>query len=484
MNAAAYARYSTDRQSENSIDTQLSAINKYCQNNGHTVISTFIDMAMSGTNTERPDFQRLVQGAKAKEFDCVIIYDISRASRDVADWMHFRKLMRSLNVDVISTTEKLGSIDNPNDFLTELLTAGLGQHMVLQTRQKSIAGVAQKAKQGVFLGGIAPLGYDIENGNYIINKWESDAVKLIFTMYAAGDSYNKIIDELAKRGYKGKRGKNIGKNSLNSILQNERYIGTYTWNKHQFKYMGKWAGAKLNPNMVKIEDAIPKIIDEETWGKVQKRMSDNRRNASNSAKYSYLLSGLIECGECGGTFTGKTNTSGKGYTTRYYVCGNKYRTHTCKSKNINAEEIETAVVAQLKNYLKTTNFDTIANEAMKAYEKSKGNRSEERKELAKLQQELLNCTNAIKSGLDYPELRNEISSLQVRIAELKDVLSLSNDVVVTHEMIIDKLKKDVESITTDDIPHLIKSYVTKIYAHNNEIVITGGVNLNGCGSRI
>ena len=77
--------------------------------------------------------------------------------------------MQSHNIAVLSATQTLGDISNPNDFLVELISVGLGQHMVLQTRQKSIAGVAIKAKQGVFLGGVAPLGFDISGGKYIIN---------------------------------------------------------------------------------------------------------------------------------------------------------------------------------------------------------------------------------------------------------------------------------------------------------------------------
>jgi len=100
MKAAAYARYSTDKQTENSIDTQITAIMDYCQRNDITIVATYVDMAMSGTNTERPDFQRMLDGARARQFEAVVIYDISRASRDVADWMGFRKLMRSLNVAV------------------------------------------------------------------------------------------------------------------------------------------------------------------------------------------------------------------------------------------------------------------------------------------------------------------------------------------------------------------------------------------------
>lgn len=481
MRAVAYARYSTEHQTENSIDTQLAAIRKYCENNGHTLVGTYVDMAMSGTNTERPDFQRMIDGAKQHLFDCVVVYDISRASRDVADWLGFRKLMRSLNVEVLSTTENLGSVDDPNAFLTELLTAGLGHHMVLQTRQKSIAGVATKAKQGVFLGGTPPLGFDVKDGKYIINKYESGAIRLIFDLYAHGKSYDDIIDTLLEKGYRGKRGQVIGKSALNAILQNERYIGIYTWNKRQVKYMGKWAGGKANPDVVRIEGIIPAIINKNTWEKVQNRMKNNKHNASNAAKNKYLLSGLIECGECGGTYTGKTNTSGKGYTTRYYVCGNKYRNHTCKANNINADEMELAVIAQIKDYFMNSDFDAMADEILKEYNKSLADRSKEKKELAKVEKEIVNLCNAIAQGVDCSELREELAKRQVRKAELQEIIMLSDKPAITKADIVAKLKKDAQRLQDGDIERLIKEYVTKIYAHKDEIIITGGVNLIGCG---
>ncbi|MDR2931513.1 MAG: recombinase family protein [Oscillospiraceae bacterium] len=484
MRAAAYARYSTEHQTENSIDTQLAAINKYCHENGHNVVCTFVDMAMSGTNTERPDFQRMIDAAKARQFDCVVIYDITRASRDVADWMGFRKLMRSYKIDVLSTTEKLGSVDDPNSFLTELLTAGLGQHMVLQTRQKSIAGVAQKAKQGVFLGGTPPLGYDVKDGKYIINKSESKAVQLIFALYAEGRSYNHIIDQVSKSGITGKRGQPIGKNSLNSILKNQRYIGNYFWNTKQRKYMGKWAGGADNPNAVQIKGVIPQIINSETWERVQKRMSDNKRRANNTAKTEYMLSGLIECGECGGTYIGRSTKNTKGYITKYYVCGNKKRTHTCGSKNFNADDIETAVVAHMRDYLLNSDSEAIADEAIAAYERARTSRPAEERELSECRRKMQNGLKVLLDMPDLTEMRDEVDKLRLRIAELEDVLSVPSGVVITREQIIDQLKKDAANIDKADMQRLVKTYITKVYAHDDKIVITGGVPINGCGRGI
>lgn len=484
MRAAAYARFSTERQNENSIDTQLAAISRFCMQEGHNIVATYIDMAMSGTNTERPDFQRMVDDADAKKFDCVVVYDITRLSRDIVDWFSFRKSMRALKVEVHSTTEQLGAVDDPYAFISEALTVSMAQHMVLQTRQKSIAGVAQKAQQGLFLGGVPPLGYDILDGRYVINNREAEAVRLIFSNYASGLSYNAIIDLIIPLGIRGKKGKAISKSSLSAILKNERYIGVYTWNKREVKYMGKWAGGKKNPAAVRISDAIPAIIDIDTWEKVQKRMNNNRQNASNKAKVEYLLAGLIECGECGGTFTGKTNTSGKGYVTRYYACNNKYRTRTCKAQNINADDIETAVVAQITNYLQTADFDKIADEAMKEYERSKKARPVKEKELDRLRIELQNCLNAIKGGVMFPELNDEVNSIRVRISELEDILALPKNQLISKQAIIERLKKDAADVDNISTRQLIKSYVTKINAHSNEIVITGGVSMDSCGGGI
>lgn len=170
-----------------------------------------------------------------------MIYDITRGSRDVGDWFSFRKKFLMLGVQVISATQSLGDLTNSNDFLLELLSVGLGHREVLETRSKSIAGVAVKAKQGKFLGGVPPLGYDVVGGNYVVNPAEARTVRTIFELYGAGKSYDQIL--AAVSGAVGKRGRPLGKNSLHSILTNERYVGTYTWNKRRVKLFRKWAGA-------------------------------------------------------------------------------------------------------------------------------------------------------------------------------------------------------------------------------------------------
>lgn len=485
MEASAYARYSTDKQQKNSIEYQLTEIRKYCDEKGITITATFTDEAESGTNMDRPGFQAMVAAARRGEFEAVVIYDVTRGSRDVGDWFQFRKQMMLLGVKVISATQPLGDLTNSNDFLLELLSVGMGQREVLETRQKSIDGVAVRAKQGVFLGGYPPLGYDVVNGKYVINPSEARTVRTIFKLYGEGKSYDAILEAVS--GTYGKRGRPLGKNSLHSILTNERYIGVYTWNKRKMKLFRQWAGGGLNPNCVRIEGIIPEIIDKNTWERVQKRMSDNKRNASNKAKRTYLLSGLIECEECGATYVGHTSTNAKGHETRYYVCGNKYRTHTCRAKNINAGEIESFVLDGLKRYFLELDFEAEAQKIADMVNNSSPDLKEERAELAGIEAKLQNGLRAILNGFDnFPELQDEMDKLRVRKRELEDII---------HRRTASEREVDPADIVAvynyalkhwdDDLQTIIRQHITRIYAHaNGDYSVNVGVHIAGCGGRI
>ena len=483
MKAAAYARYSTDRQTENSIEYQLKEIRQYCAVNNIPIVATFTDEACSGTNADRRGFSDMVAAARAGTIDAVVIYDISRGSRDVGDWFTFRKSMMHLGVAVISATgQKIGDLTNSQDFLLELITVGMGQAEVLGSRQKSIDGVAVRAQQGAFLGGVAPLGYDIVNGSYVINPSEAATVRQIFEWYAAGRSYSFICDQL--HGLTGKRGRPLGKNSFYSILTNERYIGVYSWNKRKCKLFRKWAGGAPNPASVRLEGVIPPIIDRELWEKVQERMNDNKRNAKNKARHNYLLTGLIECEACGAAYVGHASTNSRGYTTRYYCCGNKYRTRDCDAKNINADEIETFVVQHLKAYLLGLDFEETAKYIAAQVNGAAPDLSAEKNELAQVNAQIANGVKAILSGLVVPELEQELDRLRVRKSELEDIIARrsSDRPEVDPAAIVNLLRDSVEAWNDENLPQIIRQHVTKIYAHKDgTFSVNVGVHLNGCG---
>lgn len=486
MKAAEYMRYSTDNQDENSIIYQQTEIRKFCDAHGIPIVASFSDEGRSGTNMDRPGFRAMIAAAKAGKIDTVVIYDISRASRDVGDWFSFRKEMLHLGVTVISATgQKLGDMTRSADFLTELIITGVGQAQVLDTRQKSIDGVAVKAREGVFLGGVAPLGYDIVDGAYVINPSEAATVRTIFSLYADGMSYDDITDAL--HGALGKRGAPLGKNSYHSILNNERYIGVYTWNKKQYKLLRKWAGGKPNPNVVRIEGIIPPIIDQATWDAVQARMRNNKRNACNKATHEYLLSGLIECESCGGAYVGHAKRNQKGVETLYYVCGNKRRTRTCSARSLNARKLESFVVESLKDYLLSADLEDLSLHIANSINHASSDTRADRAELRKVEQKIMHGVNAVLSGLLVPELESELNRLKARKQELQErIREKEKESPQVHpaaiQMILQNAISNMED--PDQLKRVIRTFVPKIKAHaDGTCTVCMGLT-NGCGRGI
>lgn len=468
----------------NSIAYQLEKITEYCLKNNIDIVARFVDEALSGTNINRDGFLDLIQSAQRGEFDCVVIYDVTRGSRDVADWFAFRKKMYELNIKVISVEDNLGDIMNANDFLRELLTVGLGQHHVLTTRAKSMDGIYVKAKQGEFLGGVPPLGYDVKDGKYIIKEEEAAVVRKIFDLYVKGYSYGMILKEIGE--VIGKRGKPLKENSLYYTLRNERYVGTYTWNKRIIKQMGKWAGGKPNPNAVIIRDLIPPIIDFDTWMEAKKRMESKKRTQTRQ-KYQYLLSGLIECEACGANFIGSHSKNKKGYVTRYYICNNLYnKDKKCNAKRINADLLEGYVISCIRDYFDRADLQEDAKLIADTLNAASSNLDKEKKELAKIEQQLKNGTKAILNGANFEELRDEMDKLRARKSVLEDIIyrNARNSKKADAENIYNVLKEASENIDKN-IQNVVKTLITKIYAHNDgSITINVGASVTGCGGGI
>ena len=165
----------------------------------------------------RQGLQQLIRDAERGEFNTVIIYDISRGSRNVGDWFNFRNLMLEFGIQVIAVHQELGDVTDPNAFLKEAITVSFAQYEVLQARNKSMAGSKQRASKAQFMGGTPPLGYDIVDGEYVINEVEARWVKIIHYMYAMGAKYREILEAIPEA--RSKLGNHSIATSLHAILK-------------------------------------------------------------------------------------------------------------------------------------------------------------------------------------------------------------------------------------------------------------------------
>lgn len=120
--AVIYARYSSDSQSEQSIDGQLRVCNDYAKNNGIVILDTYIDRAMTGTNDNRPDFQRMIKDSSKKEWSYVLVYKFDRFSRNKYETAMHKKTLKDYGVKVISATEYIH--DSPEAIILESMLEG------------------------------------------------------------------------------------------------------------------------------------------------------------------------------------------------------------------------------------------------------------------------------------------------------------------------------------------------------------------------
>lgn len=483
LSAAGYARYSTSNQTENSIAYQMHEISGYCAKNNIELTHTFIDEAQSGTNTNRKAFQEMLKAAKNKEFENIIVYDVSRGSRDIADWFYFRRQMLELGINVISCHQKLGDPLNPNDFLTEFISVGLGQHQVLDTRQKSMDGVQAAAKKGIFLGGVPPFGYEIVDQKYQIVPSEANIVREAFQLYYEGYSYSYIMKRLNIMKVVGRKGSKMNKNSLYYMFKNPRYAGIYLWNEYTFQVMNKYVGRKKNPRKVEIQGAIPAIVDMEVWEGVQKRMESNKySHYRTSKKRVFLLSGIIKCGICGSNYVSHASMS-KGREYKYYVCSNRYGKKNapegCKSNPVRVDELDKFVINAVKDCLiENTDFMALAEEIAKKYTQITGDKittqniDNEKKELQSVKEKIHRGVNALLDGFDTPELREQIHNLKEREKFLEEYINniQTRSTNININELAKILKNDVLNIDNEDeekIRNTIRNHVPYIIANED-----------------
>lgn len=105
--AVIYARYSCDNQTEQSIDGQLRVCEEYAQRNNILILNTYIDRAMTGTNDNRPDFQKMLKDSNRKEWDYVLVYKLDRFSRNKYETAIHKKTLRDNGVKVLSAMENI-----------------------------------------------------------------------------------------------------------------------------------------------------------------------------------------------------------------------------------------------------------------------------------------------------------------------------------------------------------------------------------------
>lgn len=474
IRAVSYARFSSNNQREESIDAQQRAIYKYMAEKGYSPIGDYTDEALTGTNTDRPGFQKMIEDAKKGLFDVVIVHKMDRFSRNVYDTLDVQNQLLRYGVRIESVIEQF--TDTPEGQLQQIVQLGVSQYYSANLAREVMKGLKENAYKALHNGGIPPLGYDVnpETKEYIINEKEAEAVRIMFEKVTQGWSYRELADYLNLLGFRTKIGKKFSAtSSFYDLLTNPKYKGEYVFNRSisKPKQLGMKRSHRKNKNeeeIIRIPNGVPAIVDEITFELVQKILKQRRRSkGQHKAKEVYLLTGLVECGECGSAYHGSSRIGGRNKQ-KYvsYRCSKRKKIENpCKCKEVNKALLDEFVVNQLfTTLLNPTNLQQLhaeINEKLKVkYDDMNQGLPQLQKQLDEVNQKISNLVQAIAMG--------GLGSLDTITQEIQ---RLEHDKVKLTELIQEnKIKKESLTLTEEQLKQVLEEARQFILKNNDDMM--------------
>src|SRR5580700_9775906 len=245
VRCAIYTRVSTDQgleQDFNSLDAQYDASQAYIRSQTHAgwtlLRAKYDDGGFSGGNTDRPALQRLLQDVGAGKVDVIVVYKVDRLTRSLADFAKLVELFDEHNVSFVSVTQQFNTTTSMGRLTLNVLLS-FAQFEREVTSERIRDKISASKRKGLWVGGMAPLGYDTKDRKITINETEAERVRTIFRSYLKLGSLNLLMADLRKRGIVTKvrslrSGEKFGgipftRGPLAHLLRNRFYIGEVTF---------------------------------------------------------------------------------------------------------------------------------------------------------------------------------------------------------------------------------------------------------------
>ena len=361
VRCAIYTRVSTDQgleQDFNSLDAQYDASQAYIRSQAHAgwtlVRSKYDDGGFSGGNTDRPALQRLLEDLRAGKVDIIVVYKVDRLTRSLADFAKLVELFDQHDVSFVSVTQQFNTTTSMGRLTLNVLLS-FAQFEREVTSERIRDKIAASKRKGLWVGGMAPLGYDTKNRKIIVNDVEADGVRTIFRSYLKLGSLNLLMADLRKRGIVTKvrtlkTGQTVGgipftRGPLAYLLRNRFYVG-----KVVFK------GEALAGEQ-------PAIVDQDLFDAVQAKLNEqiNNHRILRTRSEALLLGRIYD--DRGHKMT-PSHTRKRGTKYRYYISSALLQGQAEQAgavSRIPADEIEALVVKSVRGHLnESTEIDDAA----------------------------------------------------------------------------------------------------------------------------
>ena len=454
INGVIYARYSCEKQTENSILGQVRECQEFARKNDINIINIYKDEAKSGRDTKhRHDFLRMVRDANHKLFNCVIVWKGDRFSRSRADAARYKGELKKLGVSVLSATE--ANMTGPEAILMDGINEAFAEYFSVELAAKVERGMTQNAIDGKFNGGTMTFGYKLdENRKLVIDERDGEVVKYIFTTYLHQDiSIAQLYRDIYRKGMIRRDGRRLSKNTITAMLSNKRYIGIYEFKGTQNKTM------------------FPRLISDIDFEEVQKKMKRNKRISGKfSTPDTYFLTGKLICAECGHLMTSYSGTGKDKKIRKYYRClGTKV--DNCHGPVVEKNAIERVIFEEIASFVSNDNYIEMAVTQLLKYQ-AKGNPELEnvRIQIAELDKKIARLNYAISEGIDFESTIDQLKEYKTLREDLNRQYHSAkiNAKVYTPDMLRAALKMIAQ--TRIDTPEgkkkIIAMFVNKIYLNN------------------
>ena len=461
--AVIYARYSSDSQTEQSIEGQLRVCKEFAERNDIVILDTYIDRAMTGTNDNRAAFQKMLKDSSKGQWDYVLVYKLDRFSRNKYESVIHKKELKDNNVKVLSAMENIP--DTPEGVLMESMLEGFNQYYSEELTQKINRGLKESWIKGNSTGGKRVFGYNVVNKKYVINEFEASILRRIFLNYSQGYKAKQIANNLNDEGIKREGEKLFSESYIFHLLHDTKYTGIV---EHQG---------------VVYDNIFPRIIDEELWEKVYKITEENKISPSRKKEiFDYILTGKLVCGICKIRMFGESGTSKTGAKYYYYKCKSKRVGRCdCEQKTILKKKLEDLVINKTMELLSSEDNIKFISSKIFEYNKNKELENYNLKILQNRRNELYksahNMLKAIEQGIITELTKTRLNEIETGLREVDiDIEKEKNKInmYISQEEIEEFLRKHIFK-NCDNIKIrklIVNTLVRQVILYPDKVIIT------------
>lgn len=498
-----------EKQESNSVTSQKTLLNEFIEEHDDLIVyDIYIDDGFTGTDFNRPSFQRLLEDMKNRKINCVIVKDLSRLGRNYIEVGNYiEQVFPLFNIRFIAINDQVDSYKNPASTNTILVPFKnlINDEYCRDTSIKIRTSLNGKKKKGEFIGAFPAYGY-IKNPKdkhkLIIDEVAADIVRKIF-YWNVNEGLGKIaichkLNDLGVLNPTGHKKLELKQNynnygiqdntytwtpsTVRNILNNEVYIGNTVQGKRRTKsYKVHKVETVPKEEWVRVENTHEPIIDKETFQKAQE-MSRRDTKVSQRTERLSVWAGFLKCADCKRAMNKKSSTSRSGSIYEYYICSTyrKKSNNLCTKHSISVKKLERAVLKAINLHIdllinteeieKQINENTYQNTKNKNIQNMIVTKQNEISKISNFKRRLYedwkNEDITREEYLEYKQkYENDIKRLKQNVVRLKNEKQKYESQNQSHNEWIEEFKKQkgISELSRDIMMELIDC----IYVHEN-----------------